>query len=201
MRPWRPKPSAQATHPPRPTRPEARGKRSVLRRVWNVFTTVLVAIVVLFALLLVGVRLFGIQVYSIISGSMEPEYPVGSLIYVKPAEASEIRVGDVITFVLPNETPATHRVVEIDAENERFWTKGDSNEERDGAPVYFQNLIGRPVFTIPYLGYIAHYIQNPPGMYIALACGALLLVLVFVPDLLKRADKSAGKRESEQHQG
>lgn len=90
-----------------------------------------------------------------------------------------------ITFVLPNETPATHRVVEIDAENERFWTKGDSNEERDGAPVYFQNLIGRPVFTIPYLGYIAHYIQNPPGMYIALACGALLLVLVFVPDLLK----------------
>ena len=52
-----------------------------------------------------------------------------------------------------------------------------------------------------YLGYIAHYIQNPPGMYIALACGALLLVLVFVPDLLKRADKSAGKRESEQHQG
>lgn len=173
----------------------------MLRRVWNVFTTVLVAVVVLFALLLVGVRLFGIQVYSIISGSMEPEYPVGSLIYVKPAEASEIRVGDVITFVLPNETPATHRVVEIDAENERFWTKGDSNEERDGAPVYFQNLIGRPVFTIPYLGYIAHYIQNPPGMYVALACGALLLVLVFVPDLLKRADKSAGKRESEQHQG
>ena len=187
--------------PPASDAPAAHGKRSVLRRVWNVFTTVLVAIVVLFALLLVGVRLFGIQVYSIISGSMEPGYPVGSLFYVKPAEASEIRVGDVITFVLPNETPATHRVVEIDAENERFWTKGDSNEERDGAPVYFQNLIGRPVFTIPYLGYIAHYIQNPPGMYIALACGALLLVLVFVPDLLKRADKSAGKRESEQHQG
>ena len=83
------KPSAQATHP-RVRRAGGDGKRSVLRRVWNVFTTVLVAIVVLFALLLVGVRLFGIQVYSIISGSMEPEYPVGSLIYVKPAEASEI---------------------------------------------------------------------------------------------------------------
>ena len=79
---------------------------------------------------------------------------------------------------------ATHRVVEIDEENQRFYTKGDANESVDGAPVHFNNLIGVPVFAIPYLGYVSHYIQNPPGLYVAIAVGAVLLLLVFLPELL-----------------
>ena len=83
------------------------------KHVWNIISTALVVLVVLFAVVLLGVRLFGIRVYSILSGSMEPEYPVGALIYVKEIDPSEVEVGDVITYVLPNETPATHRVVSI----------------------------------------------------------------------------------------
>lgn len=178
-----------------------------LLKIWNIVTTVIVVVVVLFALLLVGVRLFGIQVFSVISGSMEPEYPVGSLIYVQKAEPSEIEVGDVITFVLSDETPATHRVISIDYENERFYTRGDANyhiDEETGekvytedSPVYFKNLIGKPIFKIPLLGYAAYYIQHPPGMYIAIAVGALLLIFVFLPDLFgadkKKQDKPAAQ--------
>lgn len=160
-----------------------------LKKIWNVVSTVVVIVVVIFAILLVGVRLFGIQVYSVISGSMEPEYPVGSLIYVKSVEPTEIDVDDVITYVLPSETPSTHRVVRIDEENQLFYTKGDANETEDGAPVHFNNLIGTPVFKIPCLGYIAYYIQHPPGMYIAIAVGATLLILVFLPDLFKKDKK------------
>ena len=87
------------------------------KKIWNIVSTVLVVIVVLFAILLVGVRLFGIQVYSVISGSMEPEYPVGSLIYVKDVDPSQIQVNDVITYVLPNDMPSTHRVIGIDKQN------------------------------------------------------------------------------------
>ena len=61
---------------------------NVAKKVWNIFTTVIVVLVVIFAVLLIGVRLFGVQVYSVISGSMEPEYPVGSLIYVKDINPS-----------------------------------------------------------------------------------------------------------------
>lgn len=165
-----------------------------VKRIWDIVSTILVVIVVIFAVLLVGVRLFDIQVYSVISGSMEPEYPVGSLIYVKEVDPSEIEVGDVITYVLPNETPSTHRVVRVDEENQHFYTKGDANEIEDGAPVHFKNLIGTPVFTIPLLGYIAYYIQHPPGMYIALAAGAILLIFAFLPDLLKKAK---GKTDGE----
>ena len=162
---------------------------NAVKKVWNIITTVIVVLVVIFAVLLIGVRLFGVQVYSVISGSMEPEYPVGSLIYVKEVDPSEIEVDDVITYVLPSETPSTHRVVRIDEENQLFYTKGDANETEDGVPVHFKNLIGTPVFKIPYLGYVAYYIQHPPGMYIAIAAGAILLILVFLPDLFKKEKK------------
>jgi len=160
-----------------------------IKKIWNCLSTAIVAVVVVFAVLLVGVRIFGIQVFSVISGSMEPEYPVGSLIYVKEVDPSEIEVGDVITYVLPSETPSTHRVVRIDAANQHFYTKGDANKIEDGAPVHFKNLIGTPIFMIPYLGYAAYYIQHPPGMYIAIAAGAVLLILVFLPDLFKEEEK------------
>ena len=161
-----------------------------LKKTWDIITTILVVIVVLFAVLLVGARVFGIQVFSVISGSMEPEYPVGSLIYVKDVDPSEIEVGDVITYVLSNNMPSTHRVIGIDAENQHFYTKGDANEAEDGAPVHFNNLIGTPIFKIPLLGYVAYYIQHPPGMYIAIAAGAVLLILAFLPDLFKSDKKN-----------
>ena len=183
-----------------------------VKKAWDIASTVLVAIVVIFAVLLVGVRLFDIQVFSVISGSMELEYPVGSLIYVKECDPSEVEVGDVITFVLSNETPATHRVIGIDKENECFLTRGDANFDQahfeatgekiytEDPPVYFKNLIGKPVFTIPVLGYIAYYIQHPPGMYIAIAAGAVMLILVFLPDLFKKEEKKEipAKAESDE---
>ena len=55
----------------------------------------------------------------------------------------------------------------------------------DGTSVHYKNIIGKPVFTIPYLGYISNYIQNPPSTYVALAAGAVLVILVFLPDLFE----------------
>ncbi len=172
---------------------------NTLKKVWNVITTITVALVVIFAVLLIGVRLFGIQVYSVISGSMEPEYHVGSLIYVKEVKPYEVEVGDVITFVLSDNTPATHRVIAIDKEAQLFYTRGDANfqineetgekEYTEDPPVRFDQLLGKPVFKIPMLGYVAYYIQHPPGMYIAIAAGAILLILVFLPDLFKKEKK------------
>ena len=176
-----------------------------VKKALDISSTVLVAIVVIFAILLVGVRLFDIQVYSVISGSMRPDYPVGCLIYVKECDPSEVEVGDVITFVLSNETPATHRVIAIDKENQCFYTRGDDNYDKEhyaatgekiyteDPPVYFKNLVGKPVFVIPVLGFVAHYIQHPPGMYVAIAAGAVLLILVFLPDLLKKEEKKDEK--------
>lgn len=159
-----------------------------VKRIWNWVTTALVSVVVILALLLVGARLIGLQVFTVLSGSMEPEYHVGSLIYVKEVDPFELKSGDVITFMLDKDTVATHRIVEVVPDQEdpsviRFRTKGDANDAEDGTLVHYENVLGSPVFAIPKLGYIAEYVQNPPGTYIAISAGAILLLLVFLPDL------------------
>ncbi len=168
------------------------------KKIWNIFTTILVTIVLLLAVALVGVRVVGLQVFTVLSGSMEPTYHTGSLIYVKKVDHTELRDGDVITFMLDEETVATHRIVGVVPDEEdptilRYRTKGDANEAEDGSLVHYLNVIGTPIFTIPYLGYLANFIQNPPGTYIAISAGAVLLMLVFLPDLLF-ADDSRRRR-------
>ncbi len=151
------------------------------------------------AVALVGVRLAGIRTFTVLSGSMEPTYHVGSLIYVKKVDPTTIRPGQVITFMLDENTVATHRVVEVvpdedDPSTLRFRTKGDANDAEDGSLVHYKNVIGTPVFTIPKLGYVANYIQHPPGLYVAISAGAVLLLLTFLPDLLSGgSDKGQGK--------
>ena len=165
-----------------------------IKKIWNGFTTVLVALVFIIAVLLVGVRLVGFQVYTVLSGSMEPTYHTGSLIYVKEVDPYELEAGDVITFMLDEDTLATHRIVEVVPDGEdaaviRFRTKGDANDAEDGSLVHYKNVVGTPVFSIPYLGYAANYIQHPPGTYVAIAAGAILLMLVFIPDLFDEDEK------------
>lgn len=84
-----------------------------LKKIWNVISSILVAVVVLLALLLVGARIVGLQVFTVLSGSMEPTYHTGSLIYVKKVDPYTIEVGQPITFMLDESTIATHRVVGI----------------------------------------------------------------------------------------
>ena len=173
-----------------------------IKKIWNAITTLLVIVVVLGALLLVGVRLIGFNVFTVLSGSMEPTYHTGAILYVKDVDYRQLATGDVITYMLNEDTVATHRIVEvIPDENDstviRYRTKGDANNVADGGLVHYRNVIGSPVFSIPYLGYVANYIQNPPGTYIAISAGAILLLLVFLPDLFAD-DKPKKKKKDEE---
>ncbi len=199
-----------------------------LVKIWNVITTLLVVFVVLMAVALVGVRLVGLRPLYVMSGSMEPAFHVGSLIFVKPTEASEIEVGDAITYTI-NEAGdySTHRVIDIETfetgrrqvEDENgqpvvdekgelvyeeyqldetcyyFYTKGDANETADGAPVYYKNVVGVPKVTIPYLGYFAHWLQTPKGRILGSSAAMVIVILTFLPDLLKWADDGDKKKE------
>lgn len=167
---------------------------TTLKKIWNIVSTALVVLMVLCAVFLMGSRIMGYQCYTVISGSMEPVYSVGDLLYVKEVNPNNIKVGDPITFILNEDlVVATHRVVRIDAENQRFYTKGDANEIEDSEPVHFNNVIGVPQFSIPKLGYVSDFVQNPPGMYITIGVGIILILLVFVPDMI-------GKKKEEENE-
>ena len=194
---------------------ESRYQQNAMKTVkiiWNAITSLLVILVVIGAMLLGGVRILGYQVFTVLSGSMEPVYHTGSLIYVKDVDYRDLGEGDVITFMLNEDTVATHRIVGVVPDEEdpsvvRYRTKGDANDAEDGALVHYKNVIGSPVFTIPYLGYVANYIQNPPGTYIAISGGAVLMILVFLPDLLgsdeeeKKTEKPKKKKAPKKGKG
>ena len=175
-----------------------------MAKVINTVSTILVTLVVILALLLVAPRFFGIDTYVVISGSMEPEFKTGGLIYTtKKVDPANIEIGDAITFKMSESTIATHRVIDIVDDNgvPKFQTKGDANEAPDANLVPYENVIGRALFDIPYLGRVANYIQNPPGLYFAAAGGVILILLVFMSDMLIEDDKKTkkkGKKPQEQ---
>lgn len=125
-------------------------------------------------MLLALLGLFGIHPLLVQSGSMEPEYPVGSVIYVKSVDKAGLSNGDVVTFYLPDEeTLVTHRIVRVDEEQEAIYTKGDANELEDQAATPFSRIVGVPVICVPWLGYLAGYLASGMGKV-----GIILLVVL-----------------------
>ena len=169
---------------------------ATFKKIWNIASTTLVILVVVCALLLMGSRLLGYQVFTVISGSMEPTYSVGDLLYVQKVNPTTIKVDDPITFLInEGSAVATHRVTRVEEREGDlyFYTKGDANKDEDQQPVHEKNVLGVPRFAIPKLGYVSDYVQNPPGMYVAIGVGALLVLMVFLPDLFT----GKGKKEED----
>ena len=157
----------------------------ILKLISNLIVTIAVAL----AILLVGLKFTGLQIYTVVSGSMEPTYHVGSLIYVKKVDPNTLKVKDPITFKLGDNTIATHRIVEIvpdeqDSTKYSFRTKGDANEDVDANLVEPNKVLGKAYFTIPYLGYLATYIQSYPGNMVAICTAIGLLIMVIIIDML-----------------
>lgn len=149
-------------------------------------TTALVCAAVIFAFFISGIRLLGFDVYGVLTGSMVPAYPIGSLIYVQDVDPNELELRDVITFS-SGKTIVTHRIVEIVRDDNnpyqlKFRTKGDANNDPDASLVGPADIIGKVAFGIPHLGTVANYIQNPPGLYVTIFIGLALIGLVIFMD-------------------
>ena len=164
-----------------------RGKR-IIDHFTSSISFAFVSLIVVMAILLAGTRLIGLTPYTVISGSMEPKFAVGSLIYVKNTETENIKVGDPITFVMNEDLlVATHRVVEITPEG-NFVTKGDANESIDGTSVHPNNVLGKPVFSIPYLGYLSVFLSSKQGRVVLGVLGVLILISMLVPEKDKKME-------------
>lgn len=197
------------------------------KRLFRWVSNIAVVLVLICAILLVGVQVVGLKPYAVLSGSMEPTYHVGSLIYVRKIDPADVTVGMPLTFVVNEDLlVATHRVVDIEKVTMRqeqvldeqgnpvvdedgnpltqdvqldepvyyFQTKGDANEAVDGSPVYYKNIVGTPVFTIPYLGYLAGWLQTKRGMIMGVSIALAILLATFIPDILGSDSKKRKKK-------
>lgn len=143
-------------------------------------------------------KLFGYQIYGVLTGSMEPSIPVGSALFIKPCGIGEIVVGDVVTYTLGSGTDyvMSHRVIEIAEQENLLRTKGDANNEADPEPVNTERLIGKAVLTVPGLGRAAEYLETASGKAVCFILFAVSFILWLTADMFARGGqqrKSSGE--------
>lgn len=148
-------------------------------------TVVMMAILLFSAMVLVLPRLTDGAALTVLSGSMEPTYPVGSMLFVRSVDPADVRAGDVITYQNSPDSPSftTHRVVQVErtTDGTSFVTKGDANRSEDRDPVPAGAVRGRVWFHIPWAGLLRDRAASPWG----LATIALLVLGVTYHDRIR----------------
>lgn len=156
-----------------------------------------VATVLLLAVMAVALpfsvpKLFGYQIYNVLTQSMEPAMPVGSAIYVKRCDPQALRQGEIITYRLSEATGLveTHRVVENDTQAKQLITQGDANALPDVDPVSYERVVGKVVVCIPVLGTVSEMLHSGPGVTACVAIFALAIILWTLADKTKKRERS-----------
>ena len=108
-----------------------------------------------------AIGIFPIKPVAIATGSMEPELHVGDVAIIKKCKANELEEGDIIEYQLDGYT-VIHRIIYKSQENGKFVfiTKGDNNNIEDSREVTENQIIGKVIFKIRFLGYPAVFFNN-----------------------------------------
>ena len=167
----------------------------IIKKVIEIF-----AIILIYNIILIAVssennmslfNIFGYKSYVIKTTSMEPTINVNDVVLTKEVEQKDLKVGDVITFLQKREV-ITHRITKIE-ENEgefEYTTKGDNNNIEDIFKISYENIEGKHVLTIPYLGKIVQILDNKLVFLII-----LLIILIFMFIQLRNQEKMDSRRE------
>jgi signal peptidase I len=172
----------------------AQSKKSGLFRLKRMTSVLGSVAIVLLAVAIAGLalsRVTGVQMRAVISGSMRPKLPVGSLVVIVPTPQERIQVGDDISYVRDESLMViTHRVIAKDAINGTFTTQGLANNMSD-APVKYGNVLGVVRASVPAIGYLLMALDSTKGKVIALT----LIAAIWVISIL--AGKIAEKQNPE----
>lgn len=165
-------------------------KRCPVSAICSALGTILLVLLILLCIPLIIPRWMGYEIYTVISGSMEPEIPVGSLVLIGHMEASEVSPDDVIAFYGGHDSSAivTHRVIENRVVMGEFITKGDANKGNDMNPVDYDEFIGRVELSLPYLGMIAQRFTTLKGKITAGCVIGAALLLYALSSVFDRRD-------------
>ncbi len=123
-------------------------------------------------------NVFGYQLKTVLSGSMEPEFQTGSIIAIQAKEnITEFQKGDIITFHNSDGMVITHRVDEVKDNGAQYVTKGDNNNRADSELVLAESIVGQYTgFTIPYAGYVTQFANSKEGALFLLILPGVILV-------------------------
>ncbi len=129
----------------------------IIKKIVHFLSYIAYILIILYGIVCIPM-IFGKTPVVVLSGSMEPTFKTGSVIYYEKVSAKDIKVGDIITFKLDNKY-ISHRVNSID--NNLYETKGDANSVADVNKIEYNNIKGKVIdFYIPYIGYYIKFIND-----------------------------------------
>lgn len=135
--------------------------------------------------------------YVIVSGSMEPTIKTGSLSFISPIKDSNLYKDDIIAFKSPDNPNdvIVHRVFSI--QEDQIKTKGDNNDSVDSWVVTNFQVIGKHVFSIPYLGKLTLFIRTPLGFALIIGIPGLVLLVMQIKKIREGIEEEIQKRTKE----
>ncbi|MEP6842477.1 MAG: signal peptidase I [Pseudolysinimonas sp.] len=188
-------------------------KKGVLHYIGVGVSFGLLAFVLLLAVMVVALPMLTKSTpYTVLTSSMNPTYPAGTLVVVKPTDAQQIHLGDVITYQLKSNQPEviTHRVISIvqpveAGDTVKFITKGDANSLADPVvkPIQVRGVVW---YAVPYIGWINNVINGGTrSVIVPLIAGLLFLYGGFmaastVVDRRRKSRAQTAARDAEQVQ-
>lgn len=158
------------------------------------------------AIIGVGVLLLGtlvpipgnFKVKIVQSGSMEPVIKTGSIVVIRPEE--RYAVGDIVTFGKDTKTqvPTTHRIVAISGEGLQkvISTKGDANDAKDPSDSRYADIIGKVLFSLPYVGFILDFARKPLGFALLVGVPALSIIVDEILKIVREVQRLRRKKKS-----
>ena len=172
-------------------------ERGLLQYVGLAISGAILVIAVAVAVLVIALpAIVGGSALTVLTNSMAPKYPPGTLIIIKPTSISEIKVGDVLTYQITSGSPAviSHRVVtrSVSLEGETtFITKGDNNKVADAKPVQEVQVKGTLWYAIPYLGFVNNAVNGETRPLVT----PIIAGLLFAYAVYTVISSSAGRRK------
>lgn len=132
------------------------------------------------------------RAFVVQSGSMEPAIKTGSVVITK--SKSKYEIGDVITFSLNGKSKEhiTHRIINV---SDTFQTKGDANEEPDLWQIQPEQIVGKSIITVPYLGYFADFVKTPKGFVMLIIIPTSIVIYEELKSILRETKKLARRQK------
>lgn len=157
--------------------------RKFFRGICGVLATLLTLCILLMAAGLMGVRAFGITPYVVPADMEGLPWSAGALLYVRQEQPETLQPGDTIAYVTDSDLSLEGGVIgSVDTERRFFYV--------EGSPVYWDNVLGQPLWGIDGLGYVSGYISRPPGLYLVLGAAVVLALLCIFPLRRRKGEKT-----------
>ena len=146
-------------------------------------------------------QVMGFSILQVLTGSMEPAIPEGSMLLIRQADPYTLEKGDIISFYSPDPSLDgalnTHRIVGVETSDEglQFITKGDANFLEDQQPVNAGDVVGKVIYSSPALGKLVRLVSNPLVFGLAILLPLLAMLIGNLVKALRTAAALARQEE------